>query len=124
MNPDDLNPEAVRTLASLDRIIHEPARSAVMPALVNCESADFLYLRNLTGLTQGNLSGHLSKLETAGLIRIKKQFRRKTPVTTISGTEEGRRITAEYWQKIESAHDTLAGPYLLQRRQQELGSAY
>ena len=61
-------------LANLDKLIHEPARLSILTALSVCESADFLSLRRLTGLSDGNLSVQLSKLEEAGLVDIQKQF--------------------------------------------------
>ena len=53
-------------LSDIDRLIHEPARLVVMALLSVVQSADFLFLLRQTGLTQGNLSSHLSKLEEAG----------------------------------------------------------
>ncbi|MFQ5562581.1 MAG: winged helix-turn-helix domain-containing protein [Parvularculaceae bacterium] len=90
-------------LASLDRQIHEPARLAVMAALSACEHADFLYLQQITGLTKGNLSSHLSKLENAGFIRIDKTFVKKTPRTRARLTDEGRRAMDEYWRIFDGA---------------------
>ena len=53
-------------LADIDRTIHSPARLMVMTYLYTVESADYIFLQNLTGLTWGNLSSHLSKLENDG----------------------------------------------------------
>lgn len=61
-------------LASVDRLVHEPARLAILTALAACASADFLFLQQLTGLSKGNLSSHLAKLEQAGLVGVSKQF--------------------------------------------------
>ncbi len=77
-------------LAAIDRLIHEPARLAIMTALSACMRADFLFLQRLTGLTAGNLSSHLAKLEEAGLVWIDKQIVGKRPRTTVSLTEKGR----------------------------------
>jgi DNA-binding transcriptional ArsR family regulator len=78
-------------LTSVDKLIHEPARLAVITILNSVESADFLYLQKATGLTKGNLSIHLQKLEEAGLIEIQKSFQGKYPRTlcilTIKGKE-------------------------------------
>jgi DNA-binding transcriptional ArsR family regulator len=62
-------------LAALDRLIHEPARLALLTALTSCESADFLYLQRITGLSKGNLSSHLSKLEESGLVTVEKHWK-------------------------------------------------
>lgn len=93
--------EVFEELAALDRLIHEPARLAILTALSACQSADFLYLQRLTGLTKGNLSGHLSKLEAAGLVHIDKQFVKKKPNTLVALTDEGRLAIERHWQKLE-----------------------
>jgi DNA-binding MarR family transcriptional regulator len=92
---------AFEELSVLSRLIHEPARLTIMIALSACESADFLYLQRLTGLTKGNLSGHLAKLETAGLISIEKSFVEKIPHTQLRLSEAGRSALEEYWQQLE-----------------------
>ena len=88
-------------LAALDRLVHEPARLALLTALAACESADFLYLQRLTGLSKGNLSSHLSKLEEAGLVKVEKQFNGKTPLTRIAVTDPGREAVERHWQQLE-----------------------
>ncbi|AKJ00317.1 ArsR family transcriptional regulator [Archangium gephyra] len=88
-------------LAALDRLIHEPARLALLTALTSCESADFLYLQRLTGLSKGNLSSHLAKLEEAGLVTVEKQFKGKTPLTRIAVTKPGREAVERHWQQLE-----------------------
>ncbi len=79
-----------RALAGLDRVIHEPARLTIAALLYHLESADFLYLQRESGLTKGNLSAHLSRLEAAGYVKIEKTFRGKLPLTLCSLTEAGR----------------------------------
>jgi len=86
----------IREIAGFDRLIHEPARLAIMAVLSACESADFTYLENATGLTKGNLSAHLSKLEEGGYLAISKGFKGKYPHTECSLTPEGRRAFASY----------------------------
>ncbi len=93
--------EPFEELAGLDRLIHEPARLAILTALSASADADFLFLQRLTGLTKGNLSSHLSKLESAGLVKIDKQFVGKTPNTTVSLTKKGRVAIDEHWQQLE-----------------------
>jgi DNA-binding MarR family transcriptional regulator len=85
----------------LDRLIHEPARLAIMTALSASEGADFLFLQSLTGLTRGNLSSHLSKLEEAGLVDVKKRFIGKKPNTFVSLTKKGRQAIDEHWERLE-----------------------
>lgn len=90
-----------REMTELDKLLHEPARLAIMTALSNCESADFTFLQNLTGLSKGNLSSHLAKLEEAGLVTIQKSFVGKIPNTSISSTQEGSEAIIEHWKKLE-----------------------
>lgn len=87
-------------LAELDRLIHEPARLAILTALAACRSADFLFLQRLTGLSKGNLSSHLAKLEEAGLVRIEKAFDGKIPVTHLSLTRQGRSDITRHWRRL------------------------
>ncbi len=89
-------------LAGLDRLIHEPARLSILTALASCKSADFLFLQRLTGLSGGNLSSHLSKLEEAGLIRVDKQFVDKRPNTQAQITEEGQAAIESHWKQLEN----------------------
>jgi DNA-binding transcriptional ArsR family regulator len=93
-------------LAGLDRLIHEPARLALLTALAACESADFLFLQRLTGLSKGNLSSHLAKLEEAGLVEVTKQFQGKTPLTRVKLAEAGRQAIARHWERLERLRDT------------------
>lgn len=76
-------------LATIDRTVHEPARLMVMSYLSVLESADFLYLIRQTGLTRGNLSSHMRKLEEAGYIDVEKTFVDRLPLTVYSLTDAG-----------------------------------
>ncbi|MGC9394340.1 MAG: transcriptional regulator [Anaerolineae bacterium] len=69
-----------------------------------CRSADFVSLQRLTGLTKGNLSTHLSRLEEAGLVEIEKQFIGKRPNTLVRLTQEGRTAIEQHWQRLEQLH--------------------
>ncbi len=89
-------------MAGLDRLVHEPARLAILTALSAASSADFLYLQRLTGLTKGNLSTHLSKLEEGGLVQIEKQFIGKLPNTVVRLTPKGRTAIERHWQQLEN----------------------
>lgn len=92
--------EPFQELADLDRLVHEPSRLSILTALSACDSADFLYLQRLTGLTKGNLSSHIAKLEISGLVIVHKAFERKTPVTRLEITELGRETTERHWQRL------------------------
>ena len=88
-------------ITQLDRLVHEPARLALLTALSECLSADFLFLKRLTGLTKGNLSVHLSKLEAAGLVAIGKEFIGKKPRTVLTLTAEGREAVDSHWDQLD-----------------------
>ncbi len=93
--PEAVTP-AVRALPAIDRLIHEPARYHIMALLYVLESADFLFLRNQTGMTDGNLSSHLARLEKAGYLQVKKEFLGKKPHTMLELTLAGRRALDAY----------------------------
>ena len=94
-------PTPFEDLAALNRLVHEPSRLAILTALSACDKADFLFLLNITGLTKGNLSSHLSKLQQAGLVEIEKKFEGKTPITYAMLTAEGKETLKEYWKRFE-----------------------
>ena len=85
----------------LDRLIHEPARLAILTVLSSVRAADFTFLQRTTGLTKGNLSSHLGKLETGGLVDITKTFIRKKPNTSVALTAVGRERVARHWEQLE-----------------------
>jgi DNA-binding MarR family transcriptional regulator len=91
-------------MAGLDRLIHEPARLSILTALSACKRADFIFLQRLTGLTVGNLSSHLSRLEEAGLVRTEKQFIDKRPNTLAEITDKGRQAIDDHWRRLEALH--------------------
>lgn len=88
------------SLAEVDRTIHEPARGILLAILSSLGEADFLYLLRETGLTKGNLSAHLSRLEEAGFISIQKSYRGKVPVTLCQLTEKGRCAFENYRRQL------------------------
>ncbi len=85
----------------LDRLIHEPGRLAIMTVLSSVKSADFVFLQRTTGLTKGNLSSHLTKLEEAGLVSIEKRFVLKKPNTNVELTPEGKKRVAHHWDLLD-----------------------
>jgi DNA-binding MarR family transcriptional regulator len=86
----------LRNLVEFDRVIHEPSRLMIAAILYAVESADFLYLQRETGLTKGNLSSHLAKLEEVGYILVEKTYRGKIPLTICKLTDQGRKAFEEY----------------------------
>ncbi|MBU0497902.1 MAG: transcriptional regulator [Candidatus Thermoplasmatota archaeon] len=87
-------------LASIDKLIHEPARLNIMALLSVVESADFLFLMRQTGLTFGNLSAHMTKLENAGYIIIIKEFIGKKPHTMLKLTDKGKQAFEDYRRQM------------------------
>jgi len=93
--------------AAIDKLIHEPARFSIMAHLYVVESADFLFLMRQTGLTKGNLSSHMSKLEAAGYIEVEKEFVGKKPHTMLSLSDEGRKAFQVYRENMKKVLDDL-----------------
>jgi DNA-binding MarR family transcriptional regulator len=89
------------SLAEIDRLVHEPARLAVMALLYVVDSADFIFLMNQTGLTWGNLSAHMSKLEAAGYLEVQKTFKGKRPNTMLRLTSQGQEAFRDYVKKMK-----------------------
>lgn len=85
-------------LVEIDRLIHEPARLAILAVLSGCESADFQFLLRTTGLNKGNLSAQAIKLSEAGYVEVEKGFRGRTPYTLYRLTVPGRQAL-HYYQK-------------------------
>jgi DNA-binding MarR family transcriptional regulator len=98
----------VQPIAGIDRLVHEPARLMILTILYVVESADFLYLLRQTGLTRGNLSSHLSKLEAAGYIDVKKEFIDKIPRTLLRLNDTGRQAFQTYRQDMIQVLEDLA----------------
>jgi DNA-binding HxlR family transcriptional regulator len=86
----------------IDDLIHSRIRLSIIALLASCEEASFVFIREKTGATDGNLSVQLQKLEEAGLITVKKEFVRRKPLSTYSITEKGRDAFRNYVKKIES----------------------
>lgn len=103
-----MNASPFEQLANLDRRVHDPARLAILTALSACERADFLFLQRITGLTKGNLSSHLSKLEEAGLVEIEKRFVAKKAQTLVRLSDDGRWTIDRYWREMEELRDSAA----------------
>jgi len=93
----------IRTIAELDRVIHEPGRLMITALLFAVDRADFLYLQHETGMNKGNLSSHLSRLEEAGYVEIVKTYRGKVPQTLLRLTAPGRQAFEQYRRKVKAA---------------------
>ena len=99
----------LRSLAQVDRLVHEPARLMVMMFLYTVEMADFTFLVNATGLSDGNLSSHLNKLEAAGYVEIEKGYAGKKPRTRLRLTAEGRQAVEDYQATMSQALRNIEG---------------
>ena len=97
----------VDPLSRIDPVIHAPARLKVVTQLYVVEAADATFLVNRTGLTWGNLSTHLARLEESGYVALEKGFRGKKPYTMIRLTEEGREAFRRYRVTMQQALDSL-----------------
>jgi DNA-binding transcriptional ArsR family regulator len=88
-------------ILEVDRMIHEPARLEILTVLSSCRSADFIFLHNVTGLSKGNLSVQISRLEKAELVAVEKVIERKKTRTTVSLTKLGTGAMDRYWKTMD-----------------------
>ena len=99
--------QELHPLADIDQVIHASARLMVLTYLYVVESVDYVFLMRMTGLTWGNLSTHMAKLEDAGYIEMLKEFKGKKPHTKIQLTEQGRAAFQEYKKSMQQVLDDL-----------------
>ncbi len=97
----------LRNVVNLDRLIHEPARLLIVTMLYAVDCADFTFLLRQAGLTKGNLSAHLSRLEDAGYVDVEKAFRGRMPRTTYRLTPKGREAFQEYRESLRRAVESM-----------------
>ena len=100
-------PPDLAGFSEIDRVVHEPARLMLMAVLYVIDSADFTFLMNLTGISWGNLSAHMSKLEESGYLEVEKFFKGKRPNTMLRLTPEGRSAFQAYRRKMKQLLDDL-----------------
>jgi DNA-binding PadR family transcriptional regulator len=93
-----MNPEQI---SKLDPVVHAPIRLAILSILVTVEDANFSYLKDTIGTSDGNLSTHLTKLETSGYVHIEKKFVGKKPQTICAITETGRTALKKHLEQLE-----------------------
>jgi DNA-binding transcriptional ArsR family regulator len=106
--PEPANQD-VQPLAEIDRVIHEPARLAIIGLLAAVDSADFLFVQNQTGLTGGNLSSHMARLEEAGYVEVTKEFVNRIPRTLLRATKKGRAALRLYKRNMLQVLKGLPG---------------
>ena len=85
----------------LDRIIHEPVRLRIMATLGGVATADFKFFVSTLGLSKGNLSSHVHKLEAAGYVKVMKSFNGKITYTQYSLTKKGRKALEKHWTALD-----------------------
>jgi DNA-binding MarR family transcriptional regulator len=107
MTPSKTSDDELNAIQNIDKMIHEPARLLLMAHLFVVESADYLFLQRQTGLTWGNMSSHLSKLENAGYVAVEKEFIDKKPHTTLKLTDKGRKAFQEYRKNMKQVFEDL-----------------
>ncbi len=86
---------------SINRVVHEPVRLAILKILTSVKEVDFKFLLTTLSLTKGNLATHINKLEETKLIAVKKVFRGKIPHTSYRITNTGRRQFQKYWKNMK-----------------------
>jgi DNA-binding transcriptional ArsR family regulator len=109
MSQAEIDNTDLQPIADIDRLVHEPARLMILAVLYIVESADFTFLLRQTGLTRGNLSSHLSKLEAAGYVDVKKEFVDKIPRTLLRLTDTGRNAFEAYRRDMLHVLEDVAG---------------
>jgi DNA-binding MarR family transcriptional regulator len=95
------------TLELPNRLVHEPARLAILTVLCSCKSADFVFLRRVTGLTKGNLSVQLVNLEQGGLVVTTKEIVERKMRTTVKLSKRGAAEIDEYWQTMDAIRSRM-----------------
>lgn len=89
-------------MKELDPLLHSQLRLAVMSILMSVEEADFVYLREKTESTAGNLSVQIDKLARAEYITVEKGFSGRKPRTVCRVTDKGRRAFEDYVDTLRS----------------------
>jgi DNA-binding MarR family transcriptional regulator len=107
MSASEPGNQDLKPIADIDRTVHSPARLMILAYLSVVESADFTFLMRQTGLTRGNLSSHMGRLEEVGYISIQKEFVDKIPRTLIRLTSEGRSAIKAYRENMLQVLDEL-----------------
>lgn len=109
MSPSDTENKDIQRVDDIDRTVHSPTRLKILVVLAAVENADFTFLVRATGLTRGNLSANLRKLEEAGYISVEKAFADRIPRTIIEMTDEGRDALQAYGENMRLVLDELLG---------------
>ncbi len=93
-------------MSEIDRVIHEPVRLRIMSILQGVDRADFKFMLSTLGLSKGNLSSHIDKLEQAKYVKVHKGFNGKMTLTEYSLTKRGRQALSEYWAALDQIRNS------------------
>jgi DNA-binding MarR family transcriptional regulator len=109
MSPNQPDTQPNQSIDQIDKTVHSPTRLKILIVLAAVVNADFVFLANATGLTRGNLSANLRKLEEAGYLTIEKGYQGRVSRTLIQLTAEGRRALQTYNEHMRAVLDDLQG---------------
>jgi DNA-binding MarR family transcriptional regulator len=98
-------PNSISEIMNINRMVHSPARLAILTYLFVVEKGDAVYLLNQTGLTWGNLSANVTKLQETGYIEVSKEFKDKKPHTLLKLTDKGRKAFQAYQDQMKGLLD-------------------
>jgi DNA-binding transcriptional ArsR family regulator len=102
--------DANEKLPAPNRLVHEPARLAILTVLSSCQSADFVFLEQATALSKGNLSVQLTNLEAVGLVEIHKELIGKRTHTMATLTNLGKNEVRSYWRTMDELRSYTVSP--------------
>jgi DNA-binding MarR family transcriptional regulator len=97
--------DSLSEIMNIDRLVHSPARLSILTYLSVVEEGDAVYLLNQTGLTWGNLSANVTRLQEAGYIEVVKEFKDKKPHTILKLTSIGRKAFHNYQNTMKGLLD-------------------
>ena len=107
MDKQKMDTKDLNQIMDIDKIVHEPARLLLLVYLFFLDCADFVFLMKETGLTRGNLSSHLTKLESSGYIGVEKKFINRVPRTLLKITQRGRKAFIDYKEEMKTILQNL-----------------
>jgi len=97
--------DSLSEIINIDRLVHSPARLSILTYLSVVDEGDAVYLLNLTGLTWGNLSANVTRLQEAGYVEVVKEFKGRKPHTLLKLTDRGRKAFHDYQNKMKGLLD-------------------
>jgi len=95
------------SVPAIDVLIHEPVRLRILALLAAVEQADFMFILRQTGISRGNLSVQMTRLEEAGVVQVTRDFDGRRPRTLYALSKEGIRALADYRRSMSRLLETL-----------------